>query len=76
MVQEVKTYTKLGCSYCDALKAYLEKRKIEFQDFDVEDDEEKLKEMIEKSGQLGVPVILIGTSVVIGFDIDKIERLI
>ena len=76
MKQKVKVYSKIGCSYCEDAKEFLEKKKIDFIDIDVEDDNEKMNEMIEKSGQMGVPVIIIGNQIVVGFNKEKIEKLI
>jgi len=55
-----------------ALKEFLKERNILFEDVDVSQDEKALKEMVEKSGQMGVPVIEIDGEIVIGFDKEKI----
>lgn len=53
-------------------KTYLKGNKIEYEDYDVGADIEKRKEMIEKSGQMGVPVIIIGSEVIVGFDKERL----
>lgn len=55
-------------------KDFLTENKIKFEDIDVTEDEEKANEMIEKSGQMGVPVIDIDGEIIIGFDKEKIKK--
>ena len=55
-------------------KEYFKKNNLEFQDFDVSVDEKAAKEMIEKSRQLGVPVIDIEGSIIVGFDKAAIDK--
>jgi len=73
---EVIVYSTPTCPYCSAAKDYFRDNEVEFTDYDVSSDREKAREMIEKTGQQGVPVIEIDGEVVIGFDKDKIENLI
>jgi glutaredoxin-like YruB-family protein len=73
---EVIVYSTPTCPYCSAAKDYFRDNDVEFTDYDVSSDREKAREMIEKTGQQGVPVIEIDGEVVIGFDKDKIENLI
>jgi glutaredoxin len=54
-------------------KQFLKDNNISFQDFDVSNDESKAKEMTEKSGQMGVPVIDIEGKIVVGFDKEAIS---
>jgi len=57
-------------------KAYFQEKGVEYEEKDVLTDLQARKEMIEKSGQLGVPVITIGNNVVIGFDKHTLEHLL
>ena len=52
------------------------KKEIEFEEFDVRDDQNARDEMIRASGQMGVPVIIIGDEVVIGFDIELLRGIL
>ncbi|MBU0597291.1 glutathione S-transferase N-terminal domain-containing protein [Patescibacteria group bacterium] len=61
-------YTTPTCGFCKHAKAYFEEKGIEFSEIDVARDREKAKEMVEKSGQMGVPVIEINGKMLIGFD--------
>jgi len=73
---EVKVYSTPSCPYCTFAKEFLKENHIEFKDIDVTKDQEAAKEMIEKSGQTGVPVIMIDGEVVIGFDKEKLKELL
>ena len=53
-------------------KDFLTEKGIGFNDFDVAHDLEKRQEMIQKSGQMGVPVIFVGTEMIIGFDKERL----
>ncbi len=73
---KVKVYSTSICPYCVALKEFLKERHIEFEEIDVSEDETAQKEMIEKSGQMGVPVVEIDGKMVVGFDREKITKLL
>ncbi len=76
MNKEVKVYSTPTCTYCVAIKNFLEKNDIDYQEVDVSEDEEALKEMKEKTGQMGVPVTEIDDEVIVGFDKKKISKLL
>ena len=73
MDKKVTVYSTPTCPYCIRAKEFLKGRNIEFENIDVSADQEKAQEMIEKSGQMGVPVIDIDGEVIVGFDKAKIE---
>ena len=73
---KVVMYSTPTCGYCNIAKDFFDENGIEVKVFDVSVDEEKRQELIEKSGQMGVPVIEIGEEVVIGFDQAKITQLL
>jgi len=72
----VKIYSTPSCPYCQTLKEFLKKHNIEFEDIDVSKDQKALEEMIKKSGQMGVPVLDIDGQIVVGFDKEKICKLL
>ena len=76
MEKKVTIYSTPVCHFCHAAKEYFEKNGVEFTDFDVAADAEKRQEMIEMTGQMGVPVIRIGDDVVVGFDEAKVAELL
>lgn len=75
-MSKVRVFSTPTCPYCVTLKEFLKERNIEFEDIDVSQDQEALKEMIEKSKQMGVPVIDIDGEIVVGFDKAKIVNLL
>jgi len=72
----VKVFTTKTCPYCLSLKEFLKGHDIEFEEIDVSVDEKGREEMIEKSGQMGVPVVEIEDQIVVGFDKEKIVELL
>ncbi len=72
----VKIYSTPTCPYCLTLKEFLEEKGIKFEDIDISKDVSAKKEMIEKSGQMGVPVVDIDGEIVVGFDREKICKLL
>lgn len=73
---KIRIFSTPTCAYCFTLKEYLKKNNIAFEDIDVSKDESALNEMIEKSGQMSVPVIDINGEFIIGFDKKKINELL
>ena len=73
---EVKVYSTKNCPYCRMTKAFLEKHGIAYIDIDVGEDKEAAKEMVDLSGQFGVPVIVYGEEVIVGFDAERLNKLV
>lgn len=71
---KVKVYSTPTCPYCRMAKDFLKKKGVEFEDIDVSVDRKAAEEMIEKSGQMGVPQIEINGKIIVGFDKEVIER--
>ena len=76
MAKKVTIYSTPTCHFCHMTKDYLTAHDIEFEDKDVSTDLEARQAMIDKSGQMGVPQIVIGDDLVIGFDKPKIDELL
>ncbi len=74
--QRVILFTTPTCTYCKKTKRYLRERGIPFKDVDVSKDPRAARDMVRRSGQQGVPQILIGNQVVVGFDRPKIDKLL
>ena len=72
----VKVYSTITCPYCVTLKEFFKEHNIEFEDIDVSQDEKAREEMVEKSGQMGVPVVDINGEIVVGFDRETISQLL
>ena len=71
---KVKVYSTPTCPYCHAAKEFLKENNIKFEDIDVSRNSDAAKEMIEKSGQMGVPVIEIDGQFIVGFDRQAIKK--
>jgi len=65
---KVKVYSTATCPWCVKAKTFLKENNIEFEDVDVSKDQAAAQEMMEKSGQQGVPVLDIDGKVIVGFD--------
>lgn len=72
----VTIYSTPTCHFCHMAKDFFDTNSIAYTDHNVMEDREKAKEMVEKSGQMGVPVIFIGDEMVIGFDEGRIRELL
>lgn len=71
---EVKIYTTPTCPWCKKTKAFLKENKIDYKEIDVGSDDAASKEMIKKSGQMGVPVVDIDGTIIAGFDEEKLRK--
>ncbi|MEG6612547.1 glutaredoxin family protein [Pseudoclostridium thermosuccinogenes] len=72
----VKVYSTPTCPWCTVAKNYLKSKNIEFDDIDVSQDREAAVEMIQKSGQRGVPVIDIDGNIIVGFNQAAIDKFL
>lgn len=70
--KNVTIYTTPTCHFCHMAKDFFKEKNIAYAEHDVAKDLEKRKEMMEKSGQLGVPVIFVGDQMIIGFNKPKV----
>lgn len=76
MDTSVTIYSTPVCHFCQAAKEFFKENNVEYTEHDVASDVEKRQEMIDMTGQMGVPVIKIGDDVVIGFDEGKVKELL
>lgn len=76
MDTQVTIYSTPTCHFCHAAKTFFDEHGVIYVDYNVMQDAEKRKEMIDMTGQMGVPVIRIGNDVVIGFDEGKVKELL
>ena len=74
MDKKVTIYSTLACSHCHIAKAFFKENNVEYTEYNVAEDEDKLNEMVEKSGQMGVPVIDIGGKILVGFDQEAVKE--
>jgi glutaredoxin 3 len=76
MNKKIKVYSTPTCPFCIMAKKFLKDNNIEFEDVDVSRDIKSAREIVEKTGQMGVPVIEIDGEFVIGFNREKIKQLL
>jgi glutaredoxin-like YruB-family protein len=74
--KEVSIYSTSACHYCQMAKAFFQNNGVAYKDFNVAEDAEKRQEMIEMTGQMGVPVIKIGDEILVGFSEAKVREMI
>ncbi len=72
--KKVKIYSTPTCPFCMMAKKFLKENNIDFEDIDVSTDQAKAQEMVQKSGQMAVPVIDIDGEIIVGFDKEKIRK--
>ena len=72
----VKVYSTPTCPWCVKAKEFLKQHKIKFQELNVAADAKARDEMIEKSGQMGVPVIDVDGTIIAGFDEKELKKVL
>jgi len=75
-MKNVTIYSTPSCHFCHLAKDFFKANNIAYTEYDVASDLNKRKEMVEKSGQMGVPVIIIGDELTVGFNKPKIAQLL
>ena len=75
-MHSVKIYTTPSCIYCKMAKEFFKKNGVNYEEYNVAEDANARKEMVDKSHQLGVPVIDIDGEIVVGFDRDGLAKLL
>lgn len=75
-MKKVIIYSTPTCTYCKMAKEYFTENNVAYEEHDVAADQERRKEMVDKSGQLGVPVIDIEGQIIVGFDKSTVANLL
>lgn len=76
MAKKIIVYSTPNCGSCVVAKDFFKANKFEYREIDVSENETAARDMIEKSGQMGVPVIDIDGKIVVGFDKSKIKKIL
>ncbi len=76
MQHTVSIYTTPSCHFCHMAKEYFKEKGVAYEEFDVAADAEKRKEMVDMTRQLGVPVIRIDDTLIVGFNKPKVMELL
>jgi glutaredoxin 3 len=71
---KIIVYSTPTCPYCNLVKDYLNQRGVEFEEKDVSKDREAAREMIKRSGEMGVPQVEINGKIIVGFNRDAIDK--
>lgn len=72
-MKNVKVYSTPTCPWCIKVKQFLKENNVNFENVDIASNQQAAEEMVEKSGQMGVPVLDIEGEIILGFDKDKIK---
>ena len=72
----IRVFSTSSCPYCYTLKAFLDEKGFQYEDINVAEDDKAKEEMIQKSGQMGVPVVEIDGQMIVGFDRERICQLL
>lgn len=70
----VTIYTTPTCTYCKQAKRFFDERSVKYTEIDVSEDVAAQQELVRKTGQMGVPVSVIGRTIIVGFNTEAIER--
>ena len=70
----VKIYTTTHCPYCVMAKEFFKKNDVKYTEINVEEDDKSAEDTIEKSGQMGVPVIDVDGKIIVGFNRPALEK--
>ncbi len=73
---KVIVFSTPTCSFCNQAKRYFREKNIRFTDVDVSRDQTAARDMMRRTGQMGVPVILINNKAIVGFDRPKINQML
>ena len=74
MDKKIVVYSTPTCPYCTRAKKFLEDNNIKFENIDVGSNPDRAQEMVDKSGQMGVPVVDVDGSIIVGFDKEAISK--
>ena len=73
MDKKIVIYSTPTCHFCQSAKEFFKENNVEYTEYNVAEDMKKRQEMIDKSGQMGVPVIFVGEEMFVGLDKDKLS---
>jgi len=73
---KVIVYSTKTCPYCHMVKEFLKEHEVKFEEVDVSEDQKKAREMVEKTGQMGVPVTDVDGKFVVGFNQEALKKVL
>ncbi len=75
-MKNVTIYSTPNCTYCKMTKDFFKEHNVAYTEYDVASDATKRAEMLDRSGQMGVPVTIIDNDIIIGFDKENLSNLL
>lgn len=75
-IMTIKIYSTPACTYCKMAKEFLTSHNVSYQDIDVSVDAAAREDMVEKSGQLGVPVFDIDGQIMVGYNQQLLSKVV
>ena len=75
-MKKVEIYSTPTCTYCTMAKVFFKENNVPYTEYNVGADIAKRQEMIEKSGQMGVPVIVIDDNLMVGYDKEALSQIL
>ena len=76
MEKQVTFYTTPPCHYCHMAKEFFQENNVEYTEHDVAKDMKAREEMVQMSGQMGVPVIQVGDEIIVGFNKEALQEML
>lgn len=70
----ITVYSTPTCPWCQKLKSWLKEKNVDFKDVNVAEDQDAMKTLVEKSGQMGVPQTEINGKIIVGFDEETLQK--
>lgn len=70
----VKIYSTPTCPWCKKTKEFFKENNVEYEEIDVAGNQDAAKEMIDKSGQMAVPVVDVDGQIIVGYDVEKLKK--
>ncbi len=75
-MKNITIYSTPTCHYCHLVKDFLTENNVTFTDYNVAEDADKRQEMLDKTGQMGVPVVDIEGEIMVGFNEEKLREVL
>jgi glutaredoxin-like YruB-family protein len=72
----IVVFSTPNCPWCTKVKRYLRENKFRFRDVDIAKDEKAAKDVVRRTGQMGVPVVLVNNKPIIGFNKKELDKVL
>lgn len=75
-MKNVTIYSTPTCHYCKEAKTFMQSKGVQYTEYDVASNIDKRKEMVDKTGQLGVPVIEVDGEIMVGYEEGQLAKML